>query len=377
MIRVLGLAYIYALLLVMAAHAIAKDSLLFHSDPLSLATYVAAAATVVVPVLFALASPAMLLPLGRRQALFRFCSLAAAAIITAAFFLLAVLFFSSLFELGLTDKVATRPRDTLGVIGVILLPIGVLIWRHKHPEFMVGRVGHVGLAILVAIVVGLPLSVGYHHLFRASAATAAEGSERHLVMLVLDGMPAQYLTAYDPGAIATPIDRVVDDALVFRQMRTSATWTHGFFGTLYTGRSEPVFGDASVPDGSDRNLLSWLQRSGVAARWMAYHRNGIPEASAGRVNDYSGLRSYFLTHNYAWIFETLGLDYHLTIAGPSISKNLANETIEAVFEALNKSVRVEKKRPCRYPLAAIAKTTPPRRADIQPLPYCLGQGRRR
>ena len=336
-----GLAYVYALLLVMGGHAIARDSLLFHSDPLSLATYVAAAATVVVPALLVLSAPVLLLAPAWRRRLFTLASLAAAAIIGMAFVVLASLFLSSLLELGLAEKVASRPRDSLGVMAIIPLAFGVLIWRHGRRAALVERVGRVGLAIFVAIVVGLPVSLGYHHLSRGLRGTTAEDGGRHLVLLVLDGMPAQYLSAYDPGAVPTPMDRVVEDALVFRQMRTSAPFTYGFFGTLYSGRSELVFGGAAGPHGPGGNLISRLQRSGVVARWMAYHRNGIPEASAGRISAYRGLRSYFLTHNYAWIPEVLGLDYHLTIAGRAIAQNLTNRAVVALFEALNTDVRVE------------------------------------
>ena len=74
----------------------------------------------------------------------------------------------------------------------------------------------------------------------------------------------------------------------YLNMHTSAAWTNGYFGVLYSEEPAASFErERARKDG--RNLIGALQRAGVAVRWIAIHQNGIPEGGAARVSAYRGL----------------------------------------------------------------------------------------
>ena len=154
----------------------------------------------------------------------------------------------------------------------------------------------------------------------------AETEKRHAILIVVDGLPAQLLRPYKPNAVSTGFDALAERGRVFRWARTNHTYTSGFFGTLYTGKLGPARAAAREAP----SLLARLHRSGVAARWLAFHANGIPET--GGVTDYPGLRSALLSERFRSVPATLGLSYHLFLRW-SDTRSTMGSRIGAVYEA--------------------------------------------
>jgi hypothetical protein len=149
------------------------------------------------------------------------------------------------------------------------------------------------------------------------------------VLVVVDSFPVQYLRTYTPDAEPTAMDRVAARGRVYGGLRTAKTWTQGFFGVLYSGSRNP----------SSAKPSAWrqLQDQGVAMRWVAFHNNGVPEASG--VSDYRGLRASLLTDRFASLVHALGLDYNLFVyLGPTMRGEMAARE-GAAYEALNAGAR--------------------------------------
>ena len=61
----------------------------------------------------------------------------------------------------------------------------------------------------------------------------------------------------------------------------------------------------------------------MLARTHVYHRSAVPEGTDYGINDYKGLRSFYLTDNFEFIPKFMNLDYHLiNSTSNSISKKL-------------------------------------------------------
>lgn len=118
-------------------------------------------------------------------------------------------------------------------------------------------------------------------------------------------------------------------------MHTSATWTNGYFGTLYSGEPAATFESKRARE-DGRNLIGELQQAGVAVRWIAFHQNGIPEGSAARVSAYRGLRSIFLSDRFGWLPRALGLDYHLVLPSGALDSLFMGDAERRLFHWLNR-----------------------------------------
>lgn len=223
------------------------------------------------------------------------------------------------------------PLALAATMAAVMIVTGAALFRARNRRLYWARTRQIARALALAILVGLPAATGINHV-RAAAAAADE--PRLTVLLVLDALPARYMSLFGWDAPETELDRQFAEADVLLEARSSAVWTFGWFGTLYSGSSEAVIDPLRRLPAPD-NLLARVQRADAMARWMAFHQNGIPEASAGHVNAYNGLRSSFLTPRYAWIPRALGLDYHLVLPNAAIRSLLVGPAANAAFRLLN------------------------------------------
>ena len=63
----------------------------------------------------------------------------------------------------------------------------------------------------------------------------SRSNDNHVVVMILDGLPAQFLQSYNKKRSFTPFDDIIskNSAIVFNNFKTSNYWTTGFFQTLY------------------------------------------------------------------------------------------------------------------------------------------------
>lgn len=317
-LRRFSVCWISALLLVAGFHVAVEDFLLFRSDVHSLTVYlIAASASVLMAVL--LVAGLLALALRRtRIALYEWFAVAVAASIVVAFLVLLVGLVRTKFQLG----VLLDPLIGMATLGAIyagfvaaapLFVVGILVLaflkrKRLSPAIpvIVERVENVGLMLLVFVLLGVPVTAGMANILFSSTDESVLGREpTHLLLLVIDGFPASYAHAYSSEAAPGEFDLAISKGKVFRQMRTARPYTPAFFATIYTGRN-----DFSVENG---NLFQKLQRNGVAVQLISYHENGFPEGSMANIGGYRGLRSALLNHNFTWIPQILGLDYHLAL----------------------------------------------------------------
>ena len=343
LVEVLGIAAILAVLATGVVHGLAADALLFQSDVVSLASYLGAAGLVGGLALIVASLPALLLPEPVRTRLLHSARLCALAMMLMIFLVLAIAVFGGLFKITAIQKLLRHPEDFAAIVAAPALALSCfLAWRKRKDGIALRRVRALAILATVLVAVFLPISVAARHVFmRAAPGDTAE----HLVLIVLDGMPSQYLTAHNRDAVPTLMDEVVGSGLSFARARTSTPFTWAYFGTLYAGSTSTAFARPKGPlvkrlaslvdNAQNQNLIGLLQREGVRARWMAFHRNGTPEGSSAEIGNYRGLRSYFLTQRHAWLPELLALDYHLTIAGDAIRQTLRGSWAQSLFDLVN------------------------------------------
>jgi Sulfatase len=167
---------------------------------------------------------------------------------------------------------------------------------------------------------------------------ADDRAPRHLVLVILDGWPSRYGKVFSPSAATSTTNDVINEGVLFRNVRTNCVWTSCYFGTLYLGSPKFAFShglDLWIGGARSRvwatlrlrlwneafdsreNLIALLQRQGVKVRTFHFHRNGIPEGSAAKLSNYSGFRSVFLSSLNTWILDVLGLEYSMQFTGPT------------------------------------------------------------
>ncbi len=168
-------------------------------------------------------------------------------------------------------------------------------------------VGRFGLLIWLA---GLPLAYGALKWHESPRTGPAVVGKKQVVLLVIDGMPSHLTHTFNPDHPELLLDTVFSEGRVFTGVTSQHPWTNAWFGSLYSGRPYWRLVDEKAPKSSP-NLFAMLQTFGVKARWVVFHRNGIPEGSAARFDQYRGLRSTFLGPFWGDILTLLRLDYHV------------------------------------------------------------------
>jgi len=174
-------------------------------------------------------------------------------------------------------------------------------------------------------VVVVPTVVVFNHVTTASTDS---DQQRHLLMIVLDRWSNEHLHSYNPDAPVTKFDEMFENGLIFTNFYTSRPHTYEYFGILYRGTT-------NLHETIGRSMLAKLQDESVATKYITWHRNSAPEASAAGVSDYRGLRSYFLTPSFAWIPELLGTDYNLVIPSEQFARRYIKGFSLGLFNILN------------------------------------------
>jgi hypothetical protein len=282
------------------------DRLLMHSGP-----------AMVVYLLLALALPGALVALGVGSALPAKARPVGLLIIEGG--LLTVLAFGIAF-VGYERLIGLQAFGwiTFAALAVASVALGVLGARDstirergRQLSFAAATVG--GAVLLV--------SAFYHHLIDNGAGGEfhqADGdTKKHVVFVVIDGLPPKLLNSYKPSLPETEFDIAARQGRLFERAYTERTYTNGFYALIWNG-----FDDASEA------LITQANRGGRKSKWVSFHANGIPDTS---IPDYEGLRSGLLTENYRWLPQLLGLDYNVFLAWPSTRLS----TLATVVDAMN------------------------------------------
>lgn len=300
LLKIPCLLFSLAALLVFTAFGLFDDGLFFRSDFASAFTVVAALA---IPLCLLLAIPHTLLALTFRWPLARQISLCGrlfATLIAAnlIYFILDILarkltvFFSSSGQYYLNGAL-------FFTWFILLVVIWILLTKSRGKKTIARRA--MALAALAAPIM-LLLFLG---MFGAGklASCSSDAAPKHVVMVVMDGWPAQFIRPFNHEAGPKSFDGPFTQALLFTNARSNKPYTSGFFSNLYTGIPNPSAG-AKGP-----NLISALQRADVTVRTFSYHRNGMPESCGAHVDNYRGFRSLYLTYLHAPLLDWLGLEY--------------------------------------------------------------------
>lgn len=321
----LGVWSLLAMLCVAGAHAVLGDELVFHSDLYSLAVYITSVSLgmwiVLIPVVLAIR---------RLPAKWRDRTDNALLIVL----LMGMLTIFLRLVVGLYVRQAFIGEVTIGCACAAAV-ISLAVSRRQD---VIERIRHLGYLGFVCVFLFAPISVAWNHL--SCLKFQRKKPARQLVAIVLDGFPAQYLHTYNSAMPVTSMDELLKHAHVVRNMQTGIPYTYGFFGQLYSGLDSMEIHDGSLMrirygDTRPPGLLKTLQRAGVGARWISYHRNGFPDGSAAQDGSYIGLRSYFLTEHYTCVPRLLGCEYHVALNRSSCRKNLRGPLGAAVHRWLN------------------------------------------
>lgn len=310
------------LLTVSGLHGLAGDILLFKSDALSLLTYLCATGTFCGTILALLFSPLFFVL--KRRSLLVLSQITLFGLVGMSFFLLVFFLSMQMQEAGnylLTDLL----KNIYFLILLLLVTIGAAVTaaiRLAGCEDCQKR-----LHLLATVVAPVMLLIGVGNPVLNSILTSTNKSatgveNKNLVLIVLDGFNAADLNMYQSTVKPTDWDKALGAGKAFARFYSSAIWTNGYFTTLHQGSPRAIYNfiprrakkETVLYPEKRTNLLKKVEHLGVASRWITFHGNGIPDSVAGKVSDYGGLRSSFLTHNYAWLPRLLQLDYHLLIA---------------------------------------------------------------
>jgi hypothetical protein len=201
----------------------------------------------------------------------------------------------------------TRVQDVwlfVGLCAALYTGCFLGVWRLR--EQVTNDAMRLARVVAVSAVVMFASLEGWTILSRS----AVPDAPRHVVLIVLDGFSAAYLSPYEPRADTPAFEELADRMRLFTAARTNFTHTHGYFGTLYSGAKDRKVWRA--------NVFDLLQGKGVNTRWVTNHNNGVPDAYPGPSGSvrYRGLRSALLNQHYSWIPERFGLDYNIFLYRP-------------------------------------------------------------
>ena len=106
----------------------------------------------------------------------------------------------------------------------------VLLHRGKTLAF-------VGTTVSLLVFV---LLVG-HKILDERNVQADDQAPRHFVLVILDGWPSRYGKVFSPSAATSTTNDVINEGVLFRNVRTNCVWTSCYFGTLYLGSPKFAF----------------------------------------------------------------------------------------------------------------------------------------
>jgi hypothetical protein len=167
-----------------------------------------------------------------------------------------------------------------------------------------GRIRTLSAAAFVVATCWFAGSITYRHaVMLERSARPPEDEKRHVVLIVIDGMPPRLLHSCDERSLETSFDRLAREGTFFKNAFTERAFTLGYFGLLWGGT------DAESTPNATR-----ISDSGIGMEWISFHQNGFPETNL--VPGYRGLRSSLLTEQQTWLPRLLGLDYNVALAWP-------------------------------------------------------------
>ncbi|MBI2422007.1 MAG: sulfatase-like hydrolase/transferase [Candidatus Hydrogenedentes bacterium] len=119
------------------------------------------------------------------------------------------------------------------------------------------------------------------------AAKQFDHSRPNIILIVADTLRADYLSAYNPGAVAkTPtLDALVKESALFRNTHAQGSWTKPSFATIFTGLFPGVhgaIGKASVLPDEAHTLAETLLEAGYYTQGFPNNRNLLPEFGLGQ-----------------------------------------------------------------------------------------------
>lgn len=325
----LGSIWLLAIVTSLLPHVLARDTWLFHTDPLTQGLYLGlltgfwfllwAVLGFLVFVLFPAAREWL-----RRKAM----ALAGSAFMGVVF----VFSFRILFPQAQTSGNLRSALFYGGCFGLAAL----LMLGHPRRDSVLRRMAAVGRFGFLLWVVGLPIAYMAHKGQDAPNSRDAT-QKKQVVLLVVDGLPSHLMHTFNPTEPPRLLDSVLAQGRVFTGMTSQHPWTHGWFGTLYSGLPYWRLIDEKEPN-RNPNLFGLLQEAGVKARWVVFHRNGVPEGSAARTHNYRGLRTSFLGPAWGDFWSWFNLDYHvLSPDGDGNSLFQGNSVRRMVYQLLNPS----------------------------------------
>ncbi len=291
---------------------LSDDVLFFHSDVLSKTYFLTTLGFVLMPAAGLVVGAAALL--GRRTG-----ALQAAAAVPLALLLAGFAMFGGEWIFGKVDSFALYVACLAAMIALSTL----MIWRLPNRIVVLDRAAQLCRVILFA---ALPLTLAawlFHHAGRDGSELA---SDRHVVMILVDGMPSQLMASYAPEAPQTELDRVARRGCVIDRAYTSRTYTSGYFSVFYSGNHAGTVSERAAA------LPHALERAGAGFRWISFHSNGFPETA--HVTGYDGLRSALLTERWSWLPRLLGLHYHVFLTWDD-TRRYMGDRVNTLYGALN------------------------------------------
>jgi hypothetical protein len=311
-IAFVGCCYAVALWTASSFFGLSDDVLFFHSDPLSKAYFLAALAFLLLPAALAI--------VGAAAGVFRrYGALRIAGAFPLSLVLAGLLIFGGEWAFGKIQTFTTY----LASLGAAIAVAATLIWFLPNRATVLDRAVQLSRLVLL---VALPFTAACWVYFHLDARAAGANAPRHVVMVLVDGMPSQLLSSYAPETPQTELDRVARRGCVIDHAYTSRTYTSGYFSVFYTGERS---GNARA---ATTTLPHVLEQAGAGFRWIAFHSNGFPETS--HVTGYAGLRSAQLSERWAWLPRLLGLHYHVFLTWDETRRYMGSR-VDAIYRALN------------------------------------------
>jgi predicted AlkP superfamily pyrophosphatase or phosphodiesterase len=215
-------------------------------------------------------------------------------------------------------------------LSILILLIIKLFKNRKNISFKLFDTKRKNRTEIFAVIVFLLInSLILWHYVSYDNSRQINGSKKNIVVIVLDALSADLLRDY--GGTQTYINfNKKYNASIYKNFRTIYPHTAHFFKFFYSGSPNVDSFSNSLQQKKinlkkieNDNLIKSLQENGVLARTHVYHRSAVPEGTDYGINDYKGLRSFYLTDNLEFIPKLMNLDYHLiNSTSNSISKKL-------------------------------------------------------
>jgi hypothetical protein len=248
-----GCCYAVALWIASSFFGLSDDMLFFHSDVLSQSYFLAALAFLFLPPALAVVGAAA--GIFRRHGALRIAGAFPLGLVLAG-----LLIFGGEWAFG---KIQTFSMY-LAFLGAAIAVAAVLIWFLPNRAAALDRAGQLSRLILL---VAVPFTAACWAYFHFDVRTASADAPRHVVMVLVDGMPSQLMARYAPGEAETELDRVAQRGCVIDHAYTTRTYTSGYFSVFYTGErsGKARAAEATLPHTIERAGADFPRRPGSPA----------------------------------------------------------------------------------------------------------------